>query len=263
MWPAWALTRSVQRSSLAEQAKPSISVAPELGPQPPCGVKPVPDYPPLGDLAIVKSWSRSDFGNYWKPPECIHWAEDGFTSLITITARFPYASGADALLRHIGAISELAGLRYWSTTHKQWRTLVLDAYSVKSLQFAQRRQDFAPAELKEGKIQYFEQVDNVSGKGLYQLQMTEVSSNRIIFSIENVSTIRYHFIPIFHPESLQSIYFLECESDHVWRYYSIFRITKNVNHLIAGSEASAVNRAVAFYRYFVGIPTTQEPPSDR
>jgi hypothetical protein len=41
------------------------------------------------------------------------------------------------------------------------------------------------------------------------------------------------------------------------------RTGKNANGLIAGNESSSVNRAVAFYRYLVGIPTTQEPPGAR
>jgi hypothetical protein len=83
-----------------------------------------------------------------------------------------------------------------------------------------------------------------------------------VFDVENVSTMRYHFIPILDPSEMQSIYFLDRESDNVWRYYSIVRTGKNANGLIAGNE-SAVKRAVAFYRYLVGISTTQEPPAAR
>ena len=56
-------------------------------------------------------------------------------------------------------------MRYWSTTHKQWKTLIVDAHALTGLQTHQRRDDFTPDEMKEGKILYFEQVDNLSGKG--------------------------------------------------------------------------------------------------
>ena len=56
------------------------------------------------------------------------------------------------------------------------------------------------------------------------------------------------------------MYFLDRESDSVWRHYSIVRTGKNANGLIAGNESSAVNRAVAFYRHLVGIPSAQDPP---
>jgi hypothetical protein len=178
-------------------------------------------------------------------------------------ARFPDTSEAEGLLRHIGAISQLAGMRYWSTTHKQWRTLIVNAYALTDSKPGQRREDFTPDEMKEGKVLYFEQIDNLSGKATYRMHIVEVSASRLVFDVENVSTMRYYFIPILHPGELQSMYFLDRETDKVWRYYSIVRTGKNANGLIAGNESSSVNRAVAFYRSLVGIPTTQEPPGAR
>jgi hypothetical protein len=187
----------------------------------------------------------------------------GFTTLVTTAARFRHTSESEHLLRHIGAISELAGLRYWSTTHKQWQTLVVDAYALTDVQSGQRRKDFTPEEMKEGKFLYFKQADNLSGKAIYRMHIAEASAGRLVFDVENVSTMHYLLIPIFHPGEMQSIYFLDRESENVWRYYSIVRTGKNANTLIAGNESSSVNRAVAFYRYIVGIPTDQEPPVAR
>jgi hypothetical protein len=248
---------------LALQAARIIDVEPQLGPQPPCGKEPIPPYPDLDDSAIVKSWSESDLGRDWRPPPCTGWAAAGFTRLVTTVARFRHTSEAEGLLRHIGAISELAGMRYWSTTHKQWQTLILGAYALTDLQSAQRREDFAPDEMKEGKVLYFEQADNLSGKAIYRMHIAQASPDRLVVDVENVSTMRYLLIPIFHPGEMQSIYFLDRDSDNVWRYYSIVRVGKNANQLIAGNESSAVNRAVAFYRYLVGIPSGQEPPAAR
>jgi hypothetical protein len=247
----------------ALQAGLLIDVQPQPGPQPPCGKEPIPAYPGVDELALVKPWSRSDLGRDWKPPACTGWAEVGFTTLVTIAARFPHTSEAEGLLRHIGAISELAGMRYWSTTHKQWRTLIGSAYALTDSQSGQRREDFTSNEMKEGKVLYFEQIDNLSGKAIYRMHIVEASATRVVFDVENVSTMRYYFIPIFHPGELQSMYFLDRESDKVWRYYSIVRTGKNANGLIAANESSSVNRAVAFYRHLVGIPATQEPPGAR
>ena len=235
----------------------------QVGPQPPCGNEPVPPYPALNDSAIVKSWSASDVGHDWRPPLCTGWAALGFTTLVTTEARFSQTSDADGLLGHIGAISALVGMRYWSTTHKQWRTLIVDAYALTKLEPHQRREDFRPEEMKEGNVLYFEQFDNLSGKAVYRMHIAKASADRIVYDVENVSTMRYLFLPILHTGELQSIYFLNRESDSVWRYYSIVRTGRNANRLIAGNEASSVNRAVAFYRYLVGIPTDQEPPAAR
>ena len=262
VYPAQKADR-FQLSPPALQAGRLIDVESQLGPQPPCGNEPIPPYPGLDDLAIVKSWSKSDFGRDWKPPACTGWTEVGFTTLVTIAARLPHTSEAGGLLRHIGAISELAGTRYWSTTHKQWQTLIVNAYALTGSQSGQRREDFTSDEMKEGKVLYFEQVDNLSGKAIYRMHIVEASADRLVFDVENVSTMRYFFIPILHPGELQSMYFLDRESDNVWRYYSIVRTGKNANGLIAGNESSSVNRAVAFYRHLVGIPTAQEPPGAR
>jgi hypothetical protein len=250
-------------SPIALRARPPIEVEPQTGPLLPCGNEPIPEYPAVNEQAVVKSWSKADLGRDWKPPVCTGWTEVGFTTLVTIAARFPYTSEAEGLLRHVGAISELAGLRYWSTTHKQWRTLIVNAYALTDSKSGQRRKDFMPNEMKAGGVLYFEQVDNLSGKAIYRMHIVEASASRFVFEVENVSTIRYLFIPILHAGELQSMYFLDRESDKVWRYYSIVRAGKNANGLIAGNESSSVNRAVAFYRSLVGIPTDQEPPGAR
>jgi hypothetical protein len=167
------------------------------------------------------------------------------------------------MLRRIGAISELAGMRYWSTTHKRWQTLIVDAHALTGLQPYQRRADFTPDEMKAGKVLYFEQVDNLAGKGIYRMHIAEASADRIVFDVENVSTLRFLLLTAFHPGEMQTIYFLDRESENVWRFYSIVRIGKNANQMLTGNESSAINRAVAFYRYMVGIPTEQEPPAAR
>lgn len=235
----------------------------QSGPQPPCGQEPAPPYPGLDDSAVAKSWSQADLGRDWKPPACTGWNEAGFTSLVTTVARFRHASGADGLLRHIGAISALRGTRYWSTTHKQWETLIENAGALTGPTRGQPRKDFAPDEMKAGALLYFEQVDNLSGKAIYRMRILEASDSRVVFNIENVSSMRYLLVPVFHPGEMQSVYFLDRESDGIWRFYSLVRTGLHANGLIAKNEASAVNRAVAFYRHLVGIPTAQEPPAAR
>jgi hypothetical protein len=154
-------------------------------------------------------------------------------------------------------------MRYWSTTHQQWQTLIVEAHALTDLHGGQRRANFTPHEMTAGKVLYFEQIDNLTGKAIYRMHIAEASENRLVFDVENVSTMRYFFIPVLHPGEMQSIYFLDRESENVWRLYSIVRTGKNANRLITGNESSAINRAVAFYRWLVGIPTGQEPPAAR
>jgi hypothetical protein len=227
------------------------------GPQPPCGEDAVAPYPPVDRPPIVRFWSESELGHTWKPPACTGWAEVGFSTLVTTAARFHYSGGAQGLLGHIGAISELAGMRYWSTTHKQWQTLIVDAYAATNSAPSQRRRDFTPDEMEEGKVLSLAQVDNLSGKAIYRMHIRKVTADRLVFDVENASIMRYFLVTLFHPGEVQSVYFLDREADDVWRYYSIARTGRNASRLTAGHESSSVNRAVAFYRSLAGIPTDQ------
>jgi hypothetical protein len=235
----------------------------QAGPTPPCGEAAVPPYADLEEPPRVKFWSEADLGPNWRPPACAGWTGVGFSSLLAVAARFRYPAGYEALLRHIGAVSELSGIRYWSTTHKQWQTLIVNAHALSGLSSGSRRQDFMPGEIKTGAVLYLEQVDNLSGGATYRMHITEASPDRIVFDVSNVSTMRYFLLTLFHPGEMQSVYFLERESESVWRYYSMVRTGRNANRLTKGHEASSINRAVAFYRSLAGIPTAQEPPPAR
>jgi len=211
----------------------------------------------------VKSWSESDLGRDWTPPACAGWSEPGLSSLIATAARFQYTGGAEGLLRRVGAISALTGMRYWSTTHQQWQTLIVSSHAMSGPQPSHRRQDFTPSEMTQGKVLYLEQTDNLSGSSTYRMRILEASPDRLVFEIENVAAIRYLFLTLFDPGEMQWVYFLDRESEDVWRYYGMVRTGRNASRLATGHEASAVNRAVAFYRTLVGIPTDQEPPAAR
>jgi hypothetical protein len=235
----------------------------EIGPQLPCQAEPFPAYPDIGGAPAVKTWDRSALGRDWTPPACTGWTEPGFSTLVVAAARFRYASGFEGLLRHIGAISELTGMRYWSTTRKRWQTLIIDAYALSAAAGGQRRKDFSLSEMAQGRSLHFEQADNVSGRAVYQMRVLTASPDRVVIETENLSTMRYLLLPVFPPGEMQSIYFLEREPDDVWRYYSLTRTGRNASWLTTGHEASSINRAVAFYRYLAGIPTDQEPPASR
>ena len=235
----------------------------ETGPRPPCGADAFPAFPLVNVPALAVSWSRNSFGRDWSPPACTGWTATGFTTLVTTVARFHHDPDTENMLRNIGAISGLTGLRYWSTTHKQWRTLIVEAHALTGPASGARRGDFTPDELKTGAVVYFEQDDNLTGRGTFRLHMAEVSAERIVYDIENTSTLRYLLVPFAHAGETQSVCFLEHESENVWRYYSMVRTGRNTNAVIGGNESSAINRAVAFYRHLTGIPSDQEPPAPR
>ena len=231
------------------------------GPQPPCGAESNPPYPDLQHSPAIKVWDRSSLGRDWTPPACLGWSAPGFTTLVSTVARF-HASGAEGLLRRLGQISGLKGVRYWSTTHHSWRTLIVSASALAG-PAGSARPDFSTTELAPGSTRYFQQSDSLSGKATYRLQVVSASPDRLVFETENMTGLHYMLVPLFPPHELQAIYFLDRESPDVWRYYSIARTGKDASSLAAGHDASTINRAVAFFRYFAGIPTDQEPPAAR
>jgi len=238
-----------------------VSSRADTGPQPPCGSATFPPYPDQEESPAVRVWERAESGRDWIPPACTGWTDTGFTTLVVTVARFRHPSGVEGLLRRIGAISELAGIRYWSTTHKRWQTLIISAHALSDATGDRRREDFSPSEMVEGKSLYFQQEDNLSGKAVYRMRIQSASPDRLVFDTENVDVVRYLGMPIYRPGGMQSMTFLDRESQDVWRYYSLTRASKNASLLTAGREASSVNRAVAFYRYLADIPTDKEPPA--
>src|SRR5579863_3443347 len=222
------------------------------GLQPPCSGQVSPPYPDLDQPAMIKAWSSADLGTEWKPPTCLGWDTSGYTTLVTTVATFRNPTEGAGLLHIFAAISEWKGLRYWSVTHKQWRTLITDACALTASQNGQHRADFSPDEMKERNVLYFEQDNSLTGKAIYRMQIAKASDDHIAIEIENVGSIRYLLVPLLHSGDLQSIYFLDRESGDTWRYYSIVRTGKSANRLIGGNDSSAINRAVAVYRHLVG-----------
>src|SRR3989337_520692 len=157
----------------------------DAGPHPPCGSATFPPYPDLEESPAVRVWDRAESGRDWIPPTCTGWTDSGFTTLAVTVARFRHASGVEGLLRRIGAISEHAGIRYWSTTPKRWQTLILNAHALSEAAGDRRREDFSPGEMTEGKSLYFQQEDNLSGKAIYRMRIRSAPPDRLGFDTAN------------------------------------------------------------------------------
>ena len=204
----------------------------------------------------MKVWERSD----WAPAECTGWSRTQSATLVATAARFRYSGGAEGLRRRIGAVSEMSGLLYWSTTNQKWQRLVIEAYALTAPE-GERRKDFAPEEIAAGRSLAVHQEDNLLGKAVYRMRITAAEAGRLAFATENRTPIRVFGLTLFEPGEIQSVCFLDRESKDVWRYYNLTRMPKQAGVLTMGHDASLINRAVAFYRYLAGIPADQEPPA--
>ena len=222
------------------------------GPQPPCsGAQPVPSYAAPGEAPSVRSWMNE--AARWAPPSCLPWPVAQYRMLVAAAGSFRHDGDAAALLARFGAVSTKRGLRYWSVTDKAWQVLVTDAAALAGPQAAQRRADFAAAEMSAGAELFFEERDNrSSGPVVYRMRVLEAGADRIAIETGNLSPVRAFLATLFPPGSLRAAYFLERREPGTWALYGLSATGGEASSLAASSEASYVNRATALYRHFTG-----------
>ena len=232
------------------------------GPRPPCDESSVqPSFGPPGASPNVRVWASRELGDHWRPPACTGWAPAA-GSLVALAGKFRFEGNADDLLTRLGAISALRGIRYWSVSDNEWQTLIEHATALDGPDLSRQRHDFVAAELKKSRSVYFAHDDNrTAGEVIYRLDIRELTPARLVATTENVSPVRKFMLTLVERGGLQSIHFLEREVPGIWRYYVLARTSDDLMSLLDVSERSYVNRAVALYRHFIGIPTDREPPS--
>jgi hypothetical protein len=230
-------------------------------PQPPCGSPSAyPLFAEQGAPPNIRVWRSSDLGNRWIPPACTGWAPKAGL-LVALAGEFRFEGSAEGLLARFGAISTLSGILYWSVSDHQWRHLVTRASALDSPDLTRQRPDFTAAEMKRAHDLYFAHDDTrASGKVIHRLRVIELTPNRLVVATENVSPVRKLMLTLADPGGLQTVHFLEHQSPNVWGYYVLARTAEDITSLLGVTERSYVNRAVALYRHFIGIPTDRDPP---
>jgi hypothetical protein len=234
------------------------------GPNPPCGTPPSPAYPAIGAPPVTAIWKAGDRDLRWTPAACMGWRDAKFKLLVALAGSLRGPRSADEMLARFGAVSALAGIRYWSVSDARWQTLIASTAALQGPSLDRRRRDFLPAEMKDGADLFFSQQDNRSSNDVvYRLRVREAASERLVIEMENVTAVRFFVVSLFAPGDLRSVYFLDRTGADGWNYYSLTRIGPGAFAWAQDHENSYVNRAVALFRHIAGIPTDQEPPAAR
>lgn len=217
-------------------------------PRPPCGGDdPVPAYGEADNPAI-ESWSRLE----WAAPACLAWSDSRYRFVIAIAGRME-ASDAAAVLARLGAVSTSRGLLYWSVTEGAWRVLIKDAAALSSAH-GDRRDDFAPAELREGATLHFVEKDNRSDEPVtYAMHVLESKPGRILVETENVTPIKALLTTVFPPGTLRTAYIMTRIDSQTWGFYEISAATERASGLVSLGRTSYENRARAFFAHFAGV----------
>jgi len=259
MVPAHALVLLVTLALL----RSAPAWAGDEGPRLPCDGPPAPSYAEPGAPPTVQAW-RGKAAQEWQPPACSGWTAKGADMLVAVAGSFRHDGEIDDLLARIGGISTKSQVRYWSTTDKGWKPLVTEAFALSGPDPALRRADFTAAQFVKGQNLHYAQSDNrSSGKTVYRDRVLAVGRDNLVLNCENVTPVKMTLLTLFEPGELQATYFLSRRAPGVWNFYSLTRTRMASAVLPVGSDASYINRAVAFYRLVAAIPTDQEPPAAR
>jgi len=192
-------------------------------------------------------------------PACVGLSIPEFGTFVEVAGTFDFKNSKNELLSRIGKISRLPQVRYWSITEHAWRQMFIAATALTPQ--GQSRNDFDAAELETGQTLYLSQRDNRStNDAIYKVRLRENLPHRFILEIENVSPVRWWILTLYNPGELHSVYLIEQRAADVWTYYSLTAITGS-HHGIEAQDSSYINRVVALYRHYTGIPTDSEPPA--
>lgn len=239
------------------------AAAADDGPHPPCAGAALPAFAEPGAPPNVRAW-RGRAAETWVPPACTGWSPAEADILVALAGSFRYDGDMEGLRARVGAISAKKGMRYWSTTEKNWQPLLTDAYALTGPDAAARRADFKPAELAEGRSLDYAQSDNRSaGINVYREHVLRADHDRLWWNSENVTPVKKLLVTLFEPGGLQNFYVIERRGPGQWNFYSLTRAHKASSMLPLGGEAPYINRSAAFFRYLAAIPSDQEPPAAR
>lgn len=223
-------------------------------PHPPCDGDPIPAYGEAKDPAM-ETWSRLE----WTAPPCLAWGTSRYKFVIAIAGRIE-ASDAASVLRRFGAISTSRGLLYWSVTESAWRVLIKDATALTGAQ-SERREDFAPAELREGETLHFVEQDNRSDEPVtYAMHVLESKPGRIVIETENVTPVKALFATLFPPGTLRTAYIATRIDSRTWGLYVISAATEHASGLVSLARSSYENRARALFAHFAGVEMAHDRP---
>ena len=241
---------------------PSAAAA-QADPRPPCGGEPVPAYAPPGappNVAIL----RKPAAHQWSFPACSGFRPGAFRLAVAVSGSFRHAGEAGELLQRFGTVSALRQIRYWSVSDARWRPLIDDAAALGGPDAKLRRRDFARTELAVGSAVYFEQAESrLSTPVIYRMRILEFGADRLAVEIENASAIGIAVIDIAPPGSTRAVHYFARREPGVWGYYGLAFAAQEPGLFLRVRDASLVNRAVAYFRHFAGIPTDREPPAAR
>lgn len=234
--------------------------APATPPVLPCNAAPSPAWPATPGKVDLAIWEDGDLQTAWQPPACGHWQSADYSVLMAAVGRLSAPGGSDALLRRMGRVSELAGLRYWSVSREARATLISEAHALTRAQEDAKRADFSTDELKPGRDYFYWQHEpTTSGSAVYAMRVLEHTDDRLLVSVRNASDNRYLGFTMLAAGRAQTLYLFQRLDGDQWGYYQLTRLGHGPFDWLPIGKASYANRAIAMFRWFAGLPEDAVP----
>jgi len=148
------------------------------------------------------------------------------------------------------SLHTLKGTTYYSATRKKRRILFYDSYVIDNPVSKNRMSDPEYQSIPENNEIYIFQNDSTFGKNIYSVKYM-ANRQRIIMRTENLTTMKYIFLPLIKPNSLIN-YFVIVPGEESILFYGISFAEFNRNIPLIGNHIdSFYNRLKAMYSWFV------------
>jgi len=220
-----------------------------------------PAYPALNAPPAVQAYDAGTNAAAPSGANCFS-DHDRAAIWITVASVIQTPLSPDDFIKRFGAVSQLRGVQYWSTTDQAWRPMAATAFAVNTADTDQPRADYSPAELL-GISRYYRVTDTRTYLPIeYRLEVRPSPHGHVLVETSNVDPIKKWGITLYKTDGIHTFYFLNERSPGIWSYYSITRVVP-ATFLAKGHEESYINRAVALYRHYMQLPTSAAPPAAR
>jgi len=214
----------------------------------------------IGGIPVVRIWHAGDALPAWRGPGCAAWTSADYSAVVALSGDFAFNGTADDLLLRFGRISSMVGIRYWSVGDNDWRTLITNAAALTGAKSMRHRADFSLDEMHHDGTFYYSQSDSRSSTAvIYRMRVLAADPNHVVIEMENVSSVKLLFVSIYGAGDLKSVVSISRVGSGVWRYDGLSAIREGSFSLGGNHDPSYVNRTVALYRHFAGIPTDRDP----
>ncbi|NOY08939.1 MAG: hypothetical protein GXP33_08870 [Spirochaetes bacterium] len=148
------------------------------------------------------------------------------------------------------SISTLKGINYFSVTRRKERILFYDSYVIDSPDKENRVKDpFFKKILTDNKLYIF-QHDSTLGKNIYLVKYFS-NKDRIIMRTENITMIKYLFVPLINKHKLINYFIIIPGSRSILFYGASFAQFNSIIPVSGKRADSFYNRLKAMYSWFV------------